>query len=108
MRFILPVAADRVKAGARVDGLALVSALWCRYCYGESESGQTIAPNDPNWDRTQAAARQARHDPSAFLAMGDIFGALAQDPAYVAAFSAALSALWTGGVRSTLGDYLSK
>ena len=107
-KFILPVAADRVKAGARVDGLALVSALWCRYCYGESESGQTIAPNDPSWDRTQAAARQARHDPSAFLAMGDIFGALAQEPAYVAAFSAALSALWTEGVRSTLGDYLSK
>ena len=66
-KFILPVAADRLKAGAGIDGLALVSALWCRYCHGETESGKTIAPNDPNWDRIQTAARRARHDPKAFL-----------------------------------------
>lgn len=105
-KFILPVAVDRVRSGAPVDGLALVSALWCRYCHGETESGQTIAPNDPSWARIQAAARQARQDPQAFLAMGDIFGALAQDPVYVAAFSTALAALWADGVRATLGRYL--
>ena len=48
-----------------VKGLALVSAMWCRYCYGESESGKTIPPNDPSWDRLQArgqacAERSAR------------------------------------------------
>jgi len=107
-KFVLPVAADRLKAGGRLDGLALVSALWCRYCYGETESGQTIAPNDPSWDRIQGAARQARHNPQAFLDMRDIFGALAENPAYVAAFSKALSALWNGGVRATLSDYLSR
>ncbi|HEY1942090.1 MAG TPA: mannitol dehydrogenase family protein [Roseiarcus sp.] len=106
-KFILPTAADRRKSNASLDGLALVSALWCRYCYGETESGKTIAPNDPSWDRIQAAARQARNDPKAFLAMGDIFGALAQDATYVAAFSKALSALWTNGVRATLGAYLA-
>ncbi len=31
-KFIVPVAADRLKAGQSVDGLALESALWCRYC----------------------------------------------------------------------------
>jgi mannitol 2-dehydrogenase len=106
-KFILPTAADRRKSNASLDGLALVSALWCRYCYGETESGKTIAPNDPSWDRIQAAARQARNDPKAFLAMGDIFGALAQDATYVAAFSRALSALWTNGVRATLDHYLA-
>src|ERR1700723_3320767 len=59
-KFILPVAADRLKSGARVQGLALVSALWCRYCHGETESGKTIAPNDPIWERIHAAARRAR------------------------------------------------
>jgi mannitol 2-dehydrogenase len=107
-KFILPVVADRLKSGAGVDGLALVSALWCRYCHGETEAGQTIAANDPSWDRLQASARRARHDPPAFLEMRDIFGALAQDAAYVAAFSTALSSLWTRGVRATLGGYLSK
>ena len=90
-KFILPTVADRLKAGAAFDGLALVSALWCRYCYGETESGKAIAPNDPSWERLQAAAKPARNDPRAFLAMRDIFGALAENPAYVAAFSDALS-----------------
>ena len=67
------------------------SALWCRYCYGETESGKAIPPNDPSWDRLQAAAKPARSDPKAWLAMGDIFGDLAKNPAYVNAFSAALA-----------------
>ena len=105
-KFILPTAVDRLKAGAGVKGLALVSALWCRYCYGETEGGKTIAPNDPSWGRLQAAAKPARGDPAAFLAMRDIFGDLAQNPAYVSAFSSALSSLWGQGVRATLADYL--
>ena len=107
-KFILPVAGDRVKSGARVDGLALVSALWCRYCHGDTESGQSIAPNDPNWERLHAASMRARHDPRAFLEMDDIFGFLTQNPTYVGAFSSALSKLWAQGVRSTLNEYISE
>ena len=106
-KFILPTVADRLKAGQSVAGLALVSALWCRYCYGESESGKTIPPNDDIWNRLQKAARAARADPRAFLAMHDIFGELADAPAYVAAFSNALTKLWSKGVRATLDDYLA-
>src|SRR5271165_920045 len=105
-KFILPSVRDRIAGGASVKGLALVSAMWCRYCAGESESGKVIPPNDPSWDRLQAAAKPARDDPRAFLAMRDIFGELADNPAYVAAFSTALGSLWTKGVRATLGDYL--
>ena len=106
-KFILPSAADRLKSGAPIKGLALVSALWCRYCYGETESGKPIAANDPSWERIQTAAKRARSDPHAFLELSDIFGKLAEDPTYVAAFSNALSALWAHGVRSTLANYLS-
>jgi mannitol 2-dehydrogenase len=107
-KFILPSAADRLKAGAPVDGLALVSALWCRYCYGETESGKAIAPNDPSWDRLREAAQPARSDPRAFLKLRDIFGELAENPVYVGAFSNALASLWARGVRSTVADYLSE
>jgi mannitol 2-dehydrogenase len=107
-KFILPSAADRLKAGASVDGLALVSALWCRYCYGETESGKAIAPNDPSWDRLREAAQPARSDPRAFLKLRDIFGELAENPVYVGAFSNALASLWARGVRSTVADYLSE
>lgn len=106
-KFILPSALDRLKAGQGFAGLALASALWCRYCYGESDSGKIIPPNDPSWDRLQQAARSARADPRAFLAMRDIFGELADAPAYVTAFSNALAKLWSQGVRATLDDYLA-
>ena len=106
-KFVLPTVRDRLKAGASVRGLALVSALWCRYCYGVSENGRTIPPNDPSWERLQAAAKPAREDPRAFLAMDDIFGELSATPAYVEAFSRNLNALWADGVRATLNDYLA-
>ncbi|WP_158817241.1 mannitol dehydrogenase family protein [Methylocapsa sp. S129] len=106
-KFILPTVMDRLKKGRAIKGLALVSALWCRYCYGETESGQTIAPNDPSWGRLRAAAKLAKDAPQKFLEMRDIFGELSQDRAYIAAFSGALSQLWARGVRSTLEDYLS-
>jgi mannitol 2-dehydrogenase len=105
-KFILPTVTDRLKVNASFAGLALVSALWARYCYGESESGKTIAPNDPAWDRLRAAARQARDNPGAFLELRDIFGDLAKTPEYVVAFTSALSSLWTQGVRKTLQNYL--
>jgi mannitol 2-dehydrogenase len=84
----------------------LVSALWARYCYGESDSGKPIPPNDPNWGRLTALAKEAKADPKAWLSMGDIFGPLATNPDYVAAFTKALSILWSRGTKSTLEAYL--
>ena len=106
-KFILPSAADRLAQGQSVTGLALVSALWARYCYGESDSGKPIPPNDPSWDRLTALAKRAKTDPVAWLSMADIFGPLATDPAYVASFAAALASLWSHGTTATLEAYLA-
>jgi mannitol 2-dehydrogenase len=106
-KFILPTARARIEGGQSAMGLALVSALWCRYCYGVTESGKPIAPNDDNWARLQAHAQRAKGDAKAYLEMTDIFGANASDPVYVAAFTKALGSLWSNGVRATLADYLN-
>lgn len=106
-KFILPSVTDRLAQGKSITGLALVSALWARYCYGETDSGKPIPPNDPNWDRLTALAKQAKTDPKAWLSMTDIFGDLATDPVYVAAFTHALSTLWKVGTRETLKHYLA-
>jgi mannitol 2-dehydrogenase len=106
-KFILPSVTDRLAQGKSITGLALVSALWARYCYGETDSGKPIPPNDPNWDRLTALAKQAKADPKAWLSMTDIFGDLATDPVYVAAFTHALSTLWKAGTRETLKHYLA-
>jgi mannitol 2-dehydrogenase len=105
-KFIVPTIADRLKDGAGIEGLALESALWCRYCFGTTESGAEIAPNDPNWDRLLTASRAARADPAAWLAMEDIYGEVGRAPVFAAAFSDALQALWRDGTRETLGRYL--
>ncbi len=105
-KFILPSAADRLAAGQSVTGLALVTALWARYCYGQSDSGKPIPPNDPNWDRLTALARAAKDDPKAWLTMGDIFGPLASNATYGAAFTTALASLWSRGTKATLEAYL--
>jgi mannitol 2-dehydrogenase len=105
-KFIIPTIADRLKAGTGVEGLALESALWCRYCFGTTESGAEIATNDPNWDRLLTTARAARADPAAWLAMEDIYGQVGRSPVFSAAFADALKALWREGTRETLRRYL--
>lgn len=106
-KFIIPSAFDRVSAGQSVAGLALVSALWCRYCFGETDSGAVIEPNDPSWDRLKEQARLAKDDPAAWLAMADIYGALAGQPAFRSAFANALNTLWKIGTKATLERYLA-
>lgn len=106
-KFIIPTIADRLRAGKGIAGLALESALWCRYCFGTTDSGATIEPNDPNWDRMQATAKKAKDDPSAWLGMEDIYGAVGRSPIFASAFGEALAALWRDGTRATLTRYLA-
>jgi mannitol 2-dehydrogenase len=104
---ILPTVRDRRAGGKSVSGLALASAFWCRYCAGATESGETIPPNDPVWDHLQPIALSAKSDPAAWLAMGDIYGELAADAAYVEAFANALTMIWRDGTSATLQAYLA-
>ncbi|MEI8718000.1 mannitol dehydrogenase family protein [Mesorhizobium sp. ISC11] len=106
-KFIIPTIADRLKAGKSVAGLALESALWCRYCFGTTDSGAVIEPNDPSWDRLQATAKAAKDAPAAWLAMEDIYGDVGRATAFVEAFAHALNVLWANGARATLTRYLA-
>ncbi|MFK4810504.1 mannitol dehydrogenase family protein [Devosia sp. ZW T5_3] len=105
-KFIIPSALERAQRQQSVNGLSLVSALWCRYCYGTTDSGAVIEPNDPNWDRLTAQAKKAKANPQAWLEMADIYGELAHNPSFVAAFTQALETLWKIGTKATLERYL--
>ncbi|QYO75906.1 mannitol dehydrogenase family protein [Devosia salina] len=106
-KFIIPSALDRIRDGKSVIGLGLVSALWCRYCYGTTDSDAVIEPNDPNWDRLTAQAHKARDNPKVWLEMADIYGDLAKAPDFIDAFTKALHSLWTQGTARTLEAYLA-
>ena len=107
-KFILPSLADALAAGAPIGGLALSSALWCRYCAGTTEAGAPIAPNDPDWTRLSEVARAARARPADWLGMTDIYGRLGREPRFAAAFERALGFVWSDGVRAALARYLSE
>ena len=106
-KFIIPAIADRLRDGRSCGGLALVSALWCRYCQGTTDSGAAIEANDPNWDRLQTTARAARGDPNAWLAMSDIYGEVGGSAVFAEAFAGHLGMLQESGARRTLSHYLS-
>ncbi len=105
-KFILPSTADRLRRGEDVVGLSLVSALWCRYFAGTSDSGKAIVFNDASAERLQAAALKAKDDPAAFLALSDIFGEVAASELFRRRFAKALATLWEKGTRATLRLYL--
>lgn len=106
-KFILPSTQDRIRQGLPMDGLALVSALWCRYLQGTSESGAPIDVDDVNGDRLVPAAHAASERPEAFLEVREVFGDLGQAPAFQKTFAKALARLSSAGVLQALDHYAS-
>lgn len=105
-KFIIPTIRDRMASSASFEGLALESALWCRYCYGETDSGKIIEPNDPSWDLLNATAIKARNNPSLWLDMQDIYGSVGEDEHFRTHFEQHLNALWSDGTEAVLTAFV--
>ncbi|MGD8658301.1 MAG: mannitol dehydrogenase family protein [Desulfobacterales bacterium] len=105
-KFIIPSIADRLKSNEDVTGLALASALWCRYCYGATESGKAIEPNDPNWDRLMSVARTAKDDAMTWLKMEDIYGDVGRSDEFRKQFTIMLKAIWSEGIKRVITRYV--
>lgn len=106
-KFILPTIEDRLANGESVVGLALESALWCRYCYGTTDEGDVIEPNDPNWKQLNEQAKLARDNSTAWLEMSEVYGSLSTSEPFQSAFATALNSLWQNGTRNTLDAFVS-
>ncbi len=105
-KFILPVIEDGLAQGLPIEGLALECALWCRYCFGSTDSGAAIPPNDTQWERLVAQAARAKIDPKRWLELTDVYGALASNGEFEKAFCVALGNLWEHGTAATIELYL--
>ncbi|SLN21350.1 Mannitol 2-dehydrogenase [Aquimixticola soesokkakensis] len=105
-KFIVPTIADSLKAGGKIEGLALESALWCRYCAGVTDSGAVIDPNDPNWDALVPVATAAKTNPQAWLDMGEVYGDVGKDARFAQSFAKWLGLLWETGTAATLTRYI--
>lgn len=107
-KFIVPALTERLAAGEGIEGLALESALWCRYCAGTTDSGATIEANDPAWNHLTVLAQKAKNDPLVWLNMADIYGAAGQAPVLQEAFARWLNVLWSEGTARALQIYTAK
>jgi mannitol 2-dehydrogenase len=106
-KFIVPSLRDHLATGALPQGLILLSALWCHYCAGVTDSGAAIAPNDPDWDALQARAVAAKSDPAIWLQMDAVYGDLGRDPRLIAAFAKALGDVQGQGTAAVLRAHLA-
>lgn len=106
--FILPSVRERLAAGEPIEGLALIEALWARYCQGVREDGSVIEPNDPIWEELQTTAEAARQDPAAWLGLASVYDdVLREDDRFRDAFTRHLGRIYAKGVADAIEDYLN-
>lgn len=104
-KFIVPVVRSALEAGGCIDGLALESALWCRYCLGTTDSGAEIAANDPRWEELTLRATAAVTRPEAWLEMSSVYGDLSNNDQFSEAFTRWRNMLGSEGTEATLTAY---
>merc|ERR1711879_732215 len=106
-KFIIPTIADCIEQDVDFKGLVIESALWCRYCYGTTESGTVIEANDPNWDELNSKAKEAKDNPLAWIEMKHIYGDVSSNLKFQEYFTKYLNDIWNKGVVSVVEEYVN-
>jgi mannitol 2-dehydrogenase len=101
-KFLLPVIRAQLATGGDIRRSAAVVASWARYAEGSDEQGEPIEVVDRYADILTALARRQREDPLAFVSNRQLFGDLAGNERFAAAYTSALTSLHQRGARSTL------
>jgi len=101
-KWLLPVIGQQLAADGEIGRSAAVVASWARYAEGVDEHGKPIDVIDRRAEDLTSLARQQRDNPDAFIANRDLFGSLADNQRFVAAYQWALASLHQRGARATL------
>ena len=100
--FLLPVVREQLATGGDITRSAAVVASWARYAEGVDEQGNPIEVVDKLKDQLTAAAQRQQDQPDAFIQIRSIFGDLADNEQFRAAYLAALQSLHQAGARATV------
>jgi mannitol 2-dehydrogenase len=101
-KFVLPVIRAQLAAGGEIRRSAAAVASWARYAEGIDEQGQPIEVVDRYAASLTRLAQRQRDQPGAFIANRNLFGDLANDTRFAAAYTSALGWLHQRGARATL------
>jgi mannitol 2-dehydrogenase len=101
-RFLLPVLRDNLARGGEIRRSVAVLAGWARTAEGADDAGLPLALADPRAGELGARADRQAAEPLAFLADPDVFGDLAADERFAAAYRDTLASLRERGARATV------
>lgn len=101
-KFLLPVIQENLATGAPIRLASATVASWARYAEGVDEHGEPIEIVDQLAESLVPIARSQREHPTAFIENAAVFGDLASEPRFVAAYRWALGSLHRDGARATL------
>ncbi|WP_029432007.1 mannitol dehydrogenase family protein [Blastococcus sp. URHD0036] len=106
-QFLLPVIRANLARGGEIRRSAAVLAGWARAAEGADDAGLPLALVDPRAEALGAGADRQATEPLAFLADRDVFGDLADDDRFAAAYTGALASLRERGARATVQELVS-
>jgi mannitol 2-dehydrogenase len=101
-KFLLPVLRANLASGGEIRRSVAVLAAWARSFCGTDDTGRPIEIVDARRDALAAAARRQDEDPLAFVRERSVFGDLADDERFAAAYRSALASLRRRGARATV------
>ncbi len=101
--FLVPTIKENLAAGGNVNCAALIVAAWCWYsCYGRDQHGNELDVIDAQASRLQQFAQLSKEEPLVFLRQKEIFGELADNPAFTSLYADYLQRLYSGDTISAL------
>lgn len=110
-KFLLPTVRAQLASSppADITHSALALAGWCHYLNGVDCGGNPIVlADDPLLAEAKSHAAQSVETPEAFLSFGSVFGNLATDERFCAAFVLGLGRIREAGVASAIASCLQE
>jgi mannitol 2-dehydrogenase len=101
-KWLVPVVRENLAEDRPVTLSAAVVASWARYAEAVDEQGDSITVVDRLADALISSAQRQREEPLAFVSNRDLFGDLANQPAFTEPYLATLESLHRVGARATL------
>lgn len=103
--WLLPVVVDNLAAGRAVRASALACAAWAHACEGADDDGRPLPILDRAAEELARLAAEQQDQPAAFLRDRTLFGDLADDDRFRAAYLQARESLLTIGARATAAQF---
>jgi mannitol 2-dehydrogenase len=104
-KWLVPVIREQLATGGEIARSAAIVASWARYAEGVDEQGEPITVVDRLRDELVPLALSQRENPTAFIENRQLFGDLAKNERFVAAYLEALQSLQARGALATLEKF---